>query len=318
MTQQKEINKFRDELLKHWDVSSDKLLAILEKKFKKLPGSHYEQAEILHLFLQYFESSEFNVEQNDKPGTTSKDVKMDSVNSTEDNLNAVKYQFVKEWLLKKYISAKGEFFLSLFIAKVKINNWIDLEYEIKYLQMQIEIIEDHLGKESATGNNTAFDINQKFIMGQYPDVFTTDPNSISFVEASIAFRKFLKAQLAEKQPSSSQEQLSIQGEIKGEKDSLGNLKVTIPLRQIEQSLKEALEKESKDTQKPHQKNEINLYTLKETAKMLGVSLQTLNDWTNKGIIKKYRIGNKQIRIKREDIEKAIKKVEVYSFNPNHN
>ncbi len=316
MNQQKEINKFKDELIKHWDVSSDKLLVILEKMFKKLPGSYFEHSEILKSLLQYFENSKFNIaliELYDKPSPLSHKENMEVVDPTEENPDIVKYRIVKEWILKKIINVTTEFYLSLSIADVKIKKWIDLEYEISYLQSQIKKIDDLLWKEPTSEDNTLFEINNQFIMGEYPNVFSENLDIISYVEALILFRKFLKARLAKKQPSFNQEQLTIQGEIKGEKDYLGNLTLTLPLKQIEQSLKEALHKEINDTSVPDPKNEIKLYTLKETAKMLGVSLQTLNDWTKKGIIQKHRIGDKQIRIKREDIEKAIRRVEVIPF-----
>ena len=306
MIKKKEIKKIRDEVLKNWDVSSDKLLTILNKRFKRLPEGHYEHAEALQFVSRYIDYCKLFIEYND-------DQEKDSLNVANDNIDYVKNQIIKEWTLKKYIHAKGEFYLSQFIASVKIANWIDQEYEIKYLQTQIKIIEDEFETESTERKNVLFKINQQYIMGKYPDVFTENPDIISYVEASIGFRKFLKARLAKLLPSSKQEQFSIQGVIKGEKDYLGNLTITIPMKQIEQSLKQSLEKDLKVATVSGTNNELRYYTRKQTAEILSVSLDTLNEWVNKGYIKKYRIGGKQVRFKQEDIEKALKKVEVYPF-----
>jgi len=48
-------------------------------------------------------------------------------------------------------------------------------------------------------------------------------------------------------------------------------------------------------------------TRKETAKLLQVSLVTLNDWSKKGIIQSYRI-NSRIRYKKSEIDEALKEV----------
>ena len=48
-------------------------------------------------------------------------------------------------------------------------------------------------------------------------------------------------------------------------------------------------------------------TRRETAKLLQVSLVTLNDWSKKGIIQSYRIGGR-IRYKLSEIDEALKEV----------
>ncbi|AOW17121.1 DNA-binding protein [Polaribacter vadi] len=45
-------------------------------------------------------------------------------------------------------------------------------------------------------------------------------------------------------------------------------------------------------------------TRKEVAKILKVSLVTLSDWNNKGVLKPYRLGN-LIRYKREELDQAL-------------
>jgi len=50
-----------------------------------------------------------------------------------------------------------------------------------------------------------------------------------------------------------------------------------------------------------------LLTRRQTAEYLGISLPTLWAWTNKGVIKAYRIGNK-VRYKKADILKALQQM----------
>ncbi len=60
--------------------------------------------------------------------------------------------------------------------------------------------------------------------------------------------------------------------------------------------------------KPQPKaNTENLLTRKETAKLLGVSLVTLHNWTKNGIVKAYRIGN-QVRYKESEILQSLNQI----------
>lgn len=53
-------------------------------------------------------------------------------------------------------------------------------------------------------------------------------------------------------------------------------------------------------------SEEKLLTRIQTAKLLGVTLPTLYDWTKKGLLTSYRIGNR-IRYKHAEIMEAITK-----------
>ena len=55
------------------------------------------------------------------------------------------------------------------------------------------------------------------------------------------------------------------------------------------------------------KTDKQIYTRKEVAQELGISLVTLGEWTKRGIIKAFRIGN-SVRYKAEDVDKALKEV----------
>ena len=57
--------------------------------------------------------------------------------------------------------------------------------------------------------------------------------------------------------------------------------------------------------------ETQLLTRKEAAKLLGVSLPTILDWTKKGKITGYRISSR-IRYKRAEIENSLSKIKTRS------
>lgn len=52
----------------------------------------------------------------------------------------------------------------------------------------------------------------------------------------------------------------------------------------------------------------DLLTRKDVAKMFGVSLPTLNEWTKTGKVQGYRISSR-VRYKRSEIENALSKIQ---------
>lgn len=55
-----------------------------------------------------------------------------------------------------------------------------------------------------------------------------------------------------------------------------------------------------------------LISRKETAKILGVSLPTLWDWSNKGVIPSYKIGSK-VMYKKSEVFSSVAKVKFKPF-----
>lgn len=62
----------------------------------------------------------------------------------------------------------------------------------------------------------------------------------------------------------------------------------------------------KTTEPQAEGNEEKLLTRMEVAKLLGVTLPTINDWTKKGLIVGYRIGNR-VRYKHSEILESLAK-----------
>jgi excisionase family DNA binding protein len=69
---------------------------------------------------------------------------------------------------------------------------------------------------------------------------------------------------------------------------------------IQSSISAALEHLTPTTEQIEVKPQTEYLTRKETAKLLRISLTTLNDWSKKGIITAYRIGTR-IRFKSNEI-----------------
>lgn len=81
----------------------------------------------------------------------------------------------------------------------------------------------------------------------------------------------------------------------------------IPLAELISVITETVKSEfSKQTQTIAQ-IEIEYITRKEAAKLLGISLPTLNSYSKQGIVPAYRIGS-GVRYKKEEVLRSLSKV----------
>jgi excisionase family DNA binding protein len=77
-------------------------------------------------------------------------------------------------------------------------------------------------------------------------------------------------------------------------------------------IKQEIEGNSNDTKKEIANRSIsqgsNLITRKEASKLLSISLPTLNSYTKLGYLKAFRLGTKQVRYKRSDVELCLQEI----------
>ena len=86
----------------------------------------------------------------------------------------------------------------------------------------------------------------------------------------------------------------------------------INLSDIKKVLREVLEEKSNDFTKPVKSEDQEYLTRKEVAKLLKISLTTLNDWSKQGIVQAYRIGNR-VLYKKKEIEDSVSKVQSFKY-----
>jgi excisionase family DNA binding protein len=87
---------------------------------------------------------------------------------------------------------------------------------------------------------------------------------------------------------------------------LNNITVT----ELRNLISEAVAQQVKHLNPPAKDPE--LLTRSQVAKILGISLPTLNDWTKRGIIPALRIASR-VRYKKEDVYQALEKVETLKY-----
>ncbi|TWP24279.1 DUF3853 family protein [Apibacter muscae] len=85
-----------------------------------------------------------------------------------------------------------------------------------------------------------------------------------------------------------------------------NLKVNgVSLQELFQKLENLTHTKTQEKNATESETHL-LLTRKEVAHLLKISLPTLHDWTKKGLIKSYRIGNR-VRYKQTDLYNALQK-----------
>ena len=70
-------------------------------------------------------------------------------------------------------------------------------------------------------------------------------------------------------------------------------------------------KESKENPKLVN-SQTELITRKQTAKIIGISLPTLNEWSKRGVIPSYRIGTR-VRYKKDEVMSCLTKVKTIKY-----
>ncbi|MFH4963883.1 helix-turn-helix domain-containing protein [Gaetbulibacter sp. M235] len=73
---------------------------------------------------------------------------------------------------------------------------------------------------------------------------------------------------------------------------------------FDEAFEKAIIRAFKEYLNPPKASDPDMFSRKQTAKKLCVSLPTLHDWTKEGIIRAYRIGNR-VLYKKEDINQAL-------------
>ncbi len=82
----------------------------------------------------------------------------------------------------------------------------------------------------------------------------------------------------------------------------------INLSDIKKILGEVLDEKLNDFTKPVNSEDQEYLSRKEVAKLLKISLTTLNDWSKQGIVQAYRIGNR-VLYKKKEIEDSVSKTQ---------
>ncbi len=88
--------------------------------------------------------------------------------------------------------------------------------------------------------------------------------------------------------------------------------IVVSKEDLTSTISSVLKEELKDLNPVKQKEEKEYITRKEVAKLLGISLPTLNDWSKKGVIPSYRIQSRVRYIKAEVLE-CLKKVNTIKY-----
>lgn len=87
----------------------------------------------------------------------------------------------------------------------------------------------------------------------------------------------------------------------------------INLSDIKKVLREVLEEKSNDFAKPVKSEDQEYLSRKDVAKLLKISLTTLNDWSKQGIVQAYRIGNR-VLYKKIEIEDSVSKTQNLKYS----
>lgn len=85
-----------------------------------------------------------------------------------------------------------------------------------------------------------------------------------------------------------------------------------PWEELKETFSEVVKKEFEIFSKQNPKSDEDLITRSETAKILGISLATLHDFTQRGIVPAYRLGTR-IRYKKSEVLDSLKAIKSIKY-----
>ncbi len=87
----------------------------------------------------------------------------------------------------------------------------------------------------------------------------------------------------------------------------------INLSDLKKLVREVLDEKLHEIKKPVDPDDLEYLSRKDVAKLLKISLTTLNDWSKQGIVQSYRIGNR-VLYKKKEIEDSVSKVQSIKYS----
>jgi excisionase family DNA binding protein len=306
--------KFRDSIFKKWNLPENKFQSYLNKQFDQFPGKLFEKHLLLDFLYQDLETIKPDFIR--KGGLILKGKKEKSKQKLDLSNFDSKFQHYFEWVARKKMTIDKELFLGISISLIEIKEWVDPEYEINYLRNQITIATNELESEKLKdgSDNPLFQINNLFKEAKYPDLFNSDINQIIVAESWIAFRSFLKDRLIQKVKPALKDEIIVQAAIKSDKDNMGNITLNFPMNILKDAVKDFVTKEKDIQIKTPPSLSLELYTRKEAAAYLKITLVTLDKWKDEGRITAYRLGDKKIRFRKVDVEALLEEIQRIKFH----
>jgi len=302
----------RNKVRKNWGLQDEALYVFLEKQVEGLPGDLFEKCEVLDFFIRYCNliKREFT-----KGGGFVGKVDGRVVSANDQPAYDPYFMGVMTWLIKKKIALHTEMNVAVARAYYGFKHWISREYEISYLQGLIKDITAQLEdcRLPDGAENPLFRINQDFRAGEYPDVFTHDAGSIIAVESMSRYRDHLRQLVREKEAPVTTEQITIKGSVKGESDLSGNLVLTLPMDSFIEKIQEKAVRATEPDREQQPETFPQLLTRKKVCELLHISPPTLHTWIRQGKITSYKLGKKQVRFKKDDVERLLRERVVYPF-----
>ncbi len=225
------------------------------------------------------------------------------------------FEEVKIWVTRQRIQYIVSVFLWLRKREYENKYWVNKEYHLAFLEYQIELTTRALRYNNGRSKFQKFktELLKQLQNGDYPDSTKNEPFWTGKVLGQIQYIKFLKAEKKNLLQTETFTTVKVPIELKKNQETHEDyLHVQIPPDFFKTIQQEAIRKELKSFNFPQlpTSHEPKLYTRKETAEIMQVSLPTLDELTKRGTIICHRIGDTSMkRYKWNDIQSALVKIE---------
>ncbi len=289
-----QFRSYLNEIRPIWKNTPDKVIPMMEDMIIKKARYLFDRIILLDYIQRFLEIHEYKIRK----------------------VKSAKFDEVYNWVFLYKLDTNAEIYNWLRMQKYIHKFWLNDELQLEYLRKEIK---ERSGKlrvnhPSDEKRSRLYEIYSLLIDGEFPDLEKYDLIEISIIIAEITFIDFLKQE--EQQFSARQHPKTFIVPVElttPSKTGEHSLQVKIPQGFFEKIQKEILHKELENLELPKNRNvpEPKFYTRQETAKIMNVSLNTVDKLTKEGTLKCHRIkGTSMKRYKWEDIDNALDVMEM--------
>lgn len=271
------------------------VIPMMEDMIKKKADYLFERSTILEFVQRFLEIHQEKIMQVN-PGT---------------------FDEVYGWLFLYNLETNTEIYNWIRMQKYKHKFWLNDELHLEYLRKEIADRSHKIQVSPGVDDKESelFEIYGLLKQGEFPDIEKYGLRNISIVMADLLFIDFLKEEQQRLLAANYPKTLMVPVELTTpSKTGEYSLQIKVPPEFFKDIQKEILHQELEKIELPKTNKipEPKLYTREETAKLMNVSIGTIDNLTKDGTLKCHRIkGTAMKRYKWEDIDNALDALEMH-------
>ena len=285
---------YLNEIRPTWKKNPDMVVPMMEDMIEKKARFLFDKVIILEFIQQFMTIHQISIKK----------------------IRPEKFETVYSWIFMYRLQTNADIYNWFRKQKYEHKFWLNDQLHLDYLNKEIKDRSEKLFEDHPEDPNRSrhYDILMKFKEGEFPDLDTYTMIEVGTAIADIEFIEFLQSERDKLQGATTKTTIKVPVELKvADSREEHQIVAQIPKSFFEQ-LGRGQTMESQETTYASDKKvfpEPKLYTREQTAKLMQVSVSTIDNLTKGGTLICHRIhGTNMKRYKWEDIDNALHAIEM--------